>query len=172
MTGAAGTPLRGRAARVVQELLGRSLSLALAESSTGGLLADLLTDVSGASGCVSGGVIAYDNRAKVTLLGVREATLAAEGAVSAAVAGEMAAGARRALGADVALAITGIAGPGGGTARKPVGLTFVALAADDGMTVEQAVFSGGRRRVKREAVSLALDLLLRHLGAPASAAGC
>lgn len=164
MTGAAARLLRERAARVVKTLIDRSLSLALAESSTGGLLADLLTDVPGASGCLLGGVIAYDNRAKVALLGVRERTLVAEGAVSAAVAAEMAVGAQTAFAADLGIAVTGIAGPGGGTRQKPVGLTFVALAADGQTTVEQATFAGGgRRRVKAQAVSLALDLLLRHL---------
>ncbi len=165
MTGTAESPLRERAVEAIRGLLERSLSLALAESSTGGLLADLLTDVPGASGCLLGGVVAYDNRAKLDLLGVREETLTAEGAVSAAVAAEMAAGACRAFGADLGLAVTGIAGPGGGSAEKPAGLTFAALAADAETFVERAAFAGDRRRVKEAAAALALDLLLRHLQA-------
>lgn len=163
--------VRGRVRRAVRVLVERSLTLAVAESSTGGLLADLLTDIPGVSACFVGGVVAYDNRVKAALLGVPQTVLAGEGAVSAAVAGEMAEGVRRVLGADVGVAVTGIAGPGGGTPEKPVGLTFVAVADAAGPpAVERAVLAGARRQVKVAATRLAADLLLRRLSV-AGAAG-
>ncbi len=153
-----------RLSQAVRLLLGRGLTAAVAESSTGGLLGDLLTDIPGVSACFRGGVIAYDDRVKARLLGVQQQTLAAHGAVSAAVAAEMAEGVRRSLAADFGIAITGIAGPGGGTAERPVGLTFVAVAGPvGGPDVERAVFPGGRRQVKEAAVALAGAMLLRRL---------
>lgn len=154
---------RERAERAVEALRRRSLTLGLAESSTGGLLADLLTDIPGVSACFLGAIVAYDNAAKERLLEVAPETLAAEGAVSAPVAAAMAAGARRALGADVGVAVTGIAGPGGGSAGKPVGLTFVAVAGEGQPVVESAVLRGSRRQVKEAAAAMALGLLLRRL---------
>jgi nicotinamide-nucleotide amidase len=110
-------------------LAARRQTLALAESCTGGYIAHKLTNVPGASAVLLGGVVAYSNDAKQKFLGVRPETLAGHGAVSEPVAAEMAEGVRRATGADFALAVTGIAGPGGGTPEKPVGTVFIALAS-------------------------------------------
>jgi PncC family amidohydrolase len=127
------------------------------------MLSELLTEGPGASTFYLGGVVAYSNEAKVSLLGVKEATLRRHGAVSAAAALEMAAGARRALGADMALAVTGIAGPEGGSELKPVGLVFIAF--DDGVQrqVEEHHFSGDREAIRRASAEGALDMALRML---------
>src|SRR3989304_5781049 len=109
----------------------RKMTLALGESCPGGLVGHRLTNVPGSSSYVLGGIVAYSNEAKERLLGVRHETLEEQGAVSPETAIEMARGARAALGADVGLSVTGIAGPGGGTPDKPVGLVYVALAAGD-----------------------------------------
>jgi PncC family amidohydrolase len=108
-------------------------------------------------------VVAYHNRAKSALLGVPHALLARHGAVSAPVAAAMARGARRAFGADIAVAVTGIAGPGGGSPAKPVGLVFVAVSGGGRTRCRQAVFAGGRARVRAHAADLALIMLLEHL---------
>lgn len=142
-------------------LLARGETLATAESCTGGLLAGRITDVPGASGYFRGGVVAYSNEAKVTLLGVGRELLGLHGAVSAPCARAMAEGCRVRLGATFALATTGIAGPGGGTADKPVGLVYIALASPKETWVEEHRFSGSRGEVRRLTCDAALDLLLR-----------
>ncbi|MBI2912906.1 MAG: CinA family protein [Chloroflexi bacterium] len=142
----------------------RGLTLAVAESSTGGLIGHLITEVPGSSAVFLGGVIAYHNRLKEQL-GVPEQLLASEGAVSAAAAGAMAEGVRRQAGASVGLAVTGIAGPGGGTETKPVGLTYVALAAAGTLLSEQHVWRGDRSHTKRASAEAALALLVRYLKA-------
>ncbi|RME82887.1 MAG: CinA family protein [Caldilineae bacterium] len=147
--------------------LGRSLSrrgltIGTAESCTGGLLASVLTDVSGSSAYVAGGVVAYSNEIKMGLLGVHEETLLARGAVSAETAAEMAEGALRLLGCDLALAITGIAGPGGGTAAKPVGLVYLHLAAADASAGERHVWPFDRAGNKRASVQAALAMAQRY----------
>jgi PncC family amidohydrolase len=151
------------AARVGGALLDRGARVALAESCTGGLIGARLTSVPGSSRYLLGGVVAYQNRAKTSLLGVAPAMVRRHGAVSAPVAAAMARGARRVFGADVAVAVTGIAGPGGGTASKPVGLVFVAVSGFGRSRGRRAVFSGDRRRVRERAADLALILLLEHL---------
>ncbi|MCS6842775.1 MAG: CinA family protein [Caldilineales bacterium] len=152
--------LAGRAGALLR---GRRLTLALAESCTGGLVSDSITDVPGSSDYFLGGVVAYSNAAKQRLLGVREETLAAHGAVSAACAAEMAQGARRAFGAHVAVSITGIAGPGGGTPAKPVGLAFLHLSAADAEIGRQVLGTGDRRANKLESAGEALRLLIAYL---------
>ena len=134
--------------------------LALAESCTGGWLAKAVTDIAGSSGWFERGFVTYSNLAKEQQLGVSAGVLAAHGAVSAAVAEAMARGALRASTAEVALAISGIAGPDGGTADKPVGLVWFALALRAGATRSQShVFEGNRDAVRRAAVAEGLALV-------------
>jgi PncC family amidohydrolase len=143
---------------------GQSLiTVATAESLTGGNVSARITAISGSSSYFLGGIVAYSNAAKASLLGVAEETLATRGAVSAECAREMAEGARRAFGADLAVATTGIAGPSGATERKPVGLVYIALAGPDGVTTEEFRFSGGRAVVTDASTEAALLMLLRGL---------
>lgn len=144
-------------------LRSKRLTLSLAESCTGGLVASLITDVPGSSGYFLASLVTYDNGSKEKLLGVLSSTLLDHGAVSEATAREMAAGARLATGADIGLSITGIAGPGGATASKPVGLVHFALDASGEVTVDRAVFPGDRAAVKQAAAEHALELLIRRL---------
>jgi nicotinamide-nucleotide amidase len=144
-------------------LIERRVTLALAESCTGGMLAARLTQVAGASGFLERGFVSYSNRAKVECLGVDAALLEREGAVSEAVAQAMAAGARRSAGADIGVAITGIAGPSGATAEKPLGLTYIALDGAAGTRVRRAQFVGDRQRVRDQATQAALEMLRRGL---------
>ncbi len=147
------------AATVLDLCRRRGWRLATAESCTGGLIAARLTDVAGSSDVVEGGLVAYDNRVKECQLGVEHALLAREGAVSEPVARAMAEGARRLFATDVAVAVTGIAGPGGATATKPVGLVHLAVA--DGAQTRHAVhvFAGHRDAVREAAVAAALELV-------------
>ncbi len=139
----------------------KGLTLALAESCTGGLLSKVLTDIPGSSSYYKGGVVSYSNDIKEKLLNVKPETLEKHGAVSAGTAREMAEGALKNLGADISLAITGIAGPAGGTAAKPVGLVYIALSAK-GKTTEVKKFrlKGRREEIRKEAAKAALDMLL------------
>lgn len=142
-------------------------TVATAESCTGGLVAHRLTNVPGSSAYVRGGVMAYANTAKTALLGVRAATLETHGAVSEATAAEMAAGARRALDADVAVATTGIAGPDGGTPDKPVGTVCIGLATSAGTVAARYQLWGTRDWIKLLASQVALEWIRRHaLGMP------
>jgi nicotinamide-nucleotide amidase len=134
-------------------------TLAVAESCTGGLLANRLTNVPGASAVLLAGLVVYSNEAKRKFLGVREETLAEHGAVSAAVALEMAAGARERTGATYALSLTGIAGPGGGTLQKPVGTVFIGLAGPEGVASVHHVNPWDRLTFKQVSSQQALDLL-------------
>jgi nicotinamide-nucleotide amidase len=141
----------------------RGQTLALAESCTGGLVARRMTEPAGASDYVRAGFVTYSNESKRDLLGVSEATLQQHGAVSEACAREMADGARRAAHADVAVAITGIAGPGGATDDKPVGTVWMAVALESGTHVRRTVFPGDRTEVRERAAQAALDMLRRAL---------
>lgn len=149
----------GLAERVGARLRARQLTLALAESCTGGLVSDCVTDVPGSSDYFLGAIIAYSNSVKQALLGVRSETLQTFGAVSAECAAEMAQGARRALGADVAVSVTGIAGPSGGAADKPVGLTFFHLSAPGVERGHHAHWNGSRRANKESSALTVLRLL-------------
>jgi competence/damage-inducible protein CinA-like protein len=137
----------------------RGLSLGTAESCTGGLIAARLTSVPGSSDVLRGGIVAYDNEVKVERLGVPREVLGAHGAVSAEVAAAMASGARAALGADVTVADTGIAGPGGGSEEKPVGLVYVHGSGPDGEASRELELPGDREAVRVRATAAALHLL-------------
>jgi nicotinamide-nucleotide amidase len=150
---------------VVKLLAQRKKTLALAESCTGGLIASRLTDVPGASAVFIGSVVVYADAAKGKFLGVRAETLAAHGAVSAAVAREMAVGARENFGSDFALAVTGIAGPSGGTVEKPVGTVFIALATAQGVEVKKFLNVWDRATFKQVTATQALDWLRRAVSA-------
>lgn len=155
---------RDLAAQAGQILLERHLKLAVAESCTGGLLANLITDIAGSSDYFLGGIVAYAYSAKEALLGVRHETLLAHGAVSPQTAAEMAWGVRRVFRADIGISITGIAGPTGGLPGKPVGLVYMHLAADDAEIDEQGLWDGDRVGNKQRSATAALQLLLRYLG--------
>jgi nicotinamide-nucleotide amidase len=153
--------LRKTATRVLDIFRTRGLKLATAESCTGGLVAAALTDIAGSSDVVDRGFVTYSNAAKEAMLGVPAMTLKRHGAVSAETAAAMAAGAIQHSLADIAVAITGIAGPGGGTAQKPVGLVHFAAASRDGRRLAKSRRYGkiGRRRVRERSVVEALALL-------------
>jgi nicotinamide-nucleotide amidase len=151
------------ATRVGVRLAGLGLRAVTAESCTGGWVAKALTDVAGSSGWFDGGFVTYANAAKMRDLGVRATTLEAQGAVSESVVREMAAGALAVTGAGIAIAVSGIAGPGGGSPAKPVGSVWFGLArAAPTLKVEATLrrFTGDRERIRRAAVALALELLL------------
>lgn len=141
----------------------RGLTLAVAESCTGGLISHRLTNVPGSSTYYQGSVTAYSYEVKELLLRVQHETLCQYGAVSEQTAREMARGVRHALHADVGLAVTGVAGPDGGTPDKPVGLVYIALAVPDGEWVERHVWNGNRWENKERSAGAALDLLRRYL---------
>jgi len=144
-------------------LLAQKQTLALAESCTGGLVTHRLTNFSGSSAYLIGAVIAYAYEAKVAMLGVTWDTLNHHGAVSAETASEMARGARARFGANLGLAITGIAGPTGGMPGKPVGLTYIALATADNVFVEKHVWDGARLANKMRSADAALALIRKAL---------
>jgi nicotinamide-nucleotide amidase len=148
---------------VGRELARRGLSLSLAESCTGGLLAQKITAVSGSSAYFVQGFVTYANGSKTRLLGVKAATLRKFGAVSRSCALEMARGCRKRSGTDFALAVTGIAGPSGGTPERPVGLVFLALASRSQVQCVQKRFFGDRDQIRERAALAALDLLRRDL---------
>jgi nicotinamide-nucleotide amidase len=158
-----GTGKEELAGVVVARLAARGDRVALAESCTGGLVAELLTAVPGASAVLDLGVVAYANAMKAKVLEVPEALLAAHGAVSEPVARALAEGARRVAGASWGLGITGVAGPSGGTPEKPVGTVHLALAGAAGTSAVVRAFRGDRQRVRRAAAFEALDLLRRVL---------
>lgn len=147
------------AGRVSAGLVERGITLAVAESCTGGLLSARLTDLEGASRFLLAGLITYSNESKTRLLGVPEAALQAYGAVSEPVVRAMAEGARRIASASAAVAITGIAGPGGGTADKPVGTVWVAASVGDRADARRFLFDGDRAAVREAAVGAALEML-------------
>ena len=142
----------------------RNLTLAVAESCTGGLLAGCLTSVAGSSACFKGGVVAYCNSVKTSMLGVPGCLLERYGAVSGPVASAMTEGVRQRLNSDISLATTGIAGPGGGSPQKPIGLVYIALAVCRNATiVRECRFSGNRAAVRAAAVTTALQMLHAEL---------
>ena len=149
---------------LVGELVSAGRTVATAESCTGGWIAKALTDVPGSSACFGYGVVSYSNEAKKSMLGVRTKTLARHGAVSEAVVLEMVAGVRSSSGADFAVAVSGVAGPDGGTEEKPVGTVWFAFAGPDGEVVpEIRHLDGDRDSVRRQTVVYALQKLREML---------
>ena len=185
-SGATAEKLVAEAEAVVQKILGESIfgrddeeiesvvvklltqkrkTLALAESCTGGLIANRITDVPGASEVFLGGVVSYANAAKEKFLSVRAETLQSHGAVSEAIAREMALGAKEKFNSDFAIAVTGIAGPSGGTAEKPAGTVFIALASSGGVEVKKFLNVWERATFKQVTTTQALEWLRRTLSA-------
>lgn len=152
--------LKALAGELGRKLLDAGLYLAVAESCTGGWLAKAMTDNAGAGDWFAAGFVTYSNAAKASMLGVPPDTIAAEGAVSEAVVKAMAAGARQRSGADAAIAVSGIAGPTGGSADKPVGLVWFGWSVGDRDWAGPARFDGDRDAVRRQAVAFAIQILL------------
>lgn len=153
---------------LAKKLKSRALTMCTAESCTGGLVGALCTSRPGSSEWFYGGVIAYDNSLKMNILGVAASTLQAHGAVSPQTAESMALGAQRACGADCALALTGVAGPDGGSAEKPVGLVVIGLALPGGVArTHSAIYPGNRDEIRSGAARKALQLLNEALEQPA-----
>jgi nicotinamide-nucleotide amidase len=152
--------------RVGERLAARGLRLTTAESCTGGMVAARLTDPAGASRFLAAGLVTYSDDAKIRVLGVKPETLAAHGAVSEPVVREMVAGARMVGASQAAIAITGVAGPGGGSAEKPVGTVWLAASVLDTVAVEAHHFPGDRARVREASVRATLELLDRVLEGP------
>jgi nicotinamide-nucleotide amidase len=147
------------------ELLGdqQDITVATAESCTGGDVAGRITRIAGSSAYMMGGIVSYSNDAKATLLGVSRDVLENPGAVSEECATQMAEGARRALDATLAVSTTGIAGPSGGTARKPVGLVYIGVSGPGGTTVEEHQFDGDRAQVIESVTFRALEILVEQV---------
>ncbi|MDD5082969.1 MAG: CinA family protein [Dehalococcoidales bacterium] len=141
----------------------KGLTLGVVESATGGLISHLITNVPGSSDYYKGSVTSYDNEIKSRVIGVKETTLSQYGAVSHQVAEEMAGGGRKLLGVDICLADTGIAGPGGATPGKPVGLFYLGLSHQDGIFSRQHNFQGSREQNKHQAATAALTWLKEYL---------
>jgi PncC family amidohydrolase len=149
--------------KIIRLLTRRKKTVATAESCTGGLVAHRLTNVPGSSRVFPGGIVSYSDRIKKQLLGVGKKTLQRHKAVSEATAREMAEGVRKKLGVDFGVAVTGLAGPGGGTKTRPVGTVYIAVAARDQTTVIQELNHLGRTKFKERAAQQALELLLSHV---------
>lgn len=149
--------------RAVQILMEKGYEITTAESCTGGMIAATLINVSGISEIYKEGYITYANEAKQKLLGVKKETLNTYGAVSEQTAYEMALGAAKAADAEVCLAVTGIAGPGGGSEEKPVGLVYIGCSVDGNVTVSKNLFQGDRLSIRKQATQKAIALLLTCL---------
>ncbi|MBR2972718.1 MAG: competence/damage-inducible protein A [Clostridia bacterium] len=148
---------------LVKKLIEKKLTISTAESCTGGLIASEITSVAGSSEIFGSGYVTYANSAKMKMLGVKDKTLADHGAVSEQTAKEMAEGARAASGADIAVSVTGIAGPGGGTPEKPVGLVYMALADDKGTIVKKLNLDGSRDKVRARTVKNVLKMVMQRI---------
>ena len=146
---------------IVEKLMEKTITVATAESCTGGMIASAITDVPGSSGIFGYGMVTYSNEAKRKILGVQKETLEQYGAVSEQTAREMAQGLRERSGADIAVSTTGIAGPSGGTKDKPVGLVYVGCADAHGVRVEKLTLTGSRERIRNLAALRALDMIRR-----------
>lgn len=148
-----------QATKLLENYRAKGLKLVTAESCTGGLISALLTEISGSSDVFHCGFVTYSNESKINLLGVDKKLIEQHGAVSEQVARAMAEGAIRKTGADVSVAVTGIAGPTGGTKEKPVGLVFIAVATKSQTTHEKNIFSGNRGEIREQSVGKSLEML-------------
>jgi len=140
-------------------LLEKNLSLSICESCTGGMLGSIITEIPGSSKYFKGGVIAYSNEIKNKIIGVKMETLKNFGAVSSQTAKEMAHNVKKITGSDIGISITGIAGPGGGTKTKPVGLVYIGVATGKKVRVKKNIFSGNRQQIRKKACANALRLV-------------
>jgi nicotinamide-nucleotide amidase len=165
-----GTDATDLAEVVLEMARSRGQRIVSAESCTGGLVGSRLTEIAGSSDVYDGGVVCYSNRLKTDLLGVPPPLIVEHGAVSEAVARAMAQGARERLRADIAVSVTGIAGPGGGSPEKPVGTVWLAVASPSGVLARHVMFAGSREEIRGRAAQMALFLLHRRLRETASAA--
>lgn len=152
--------IEARIGRILRE---RRMKIAVAESCTGGLIANRITNIQGASDYFDMGFVTYSNDSKELYLFVPEEVIAEKGAVSSEVAKEMAEGVKETTEADVALSVTGVAGPGGGTPEKPIGTVYVGLASKDGTVVRKFLFSGDRLSIKEQTSEEALKMVLDYL---------
>ena len=139
------------------------LKIGVAESATGGLISHRITNIPGSSRYFEGSIISYSNKVKTKLLGVKESTLRNYGAVSSETSKEMAQGVRREMGVDIGLSSTGIAGPGGGTSEKPVGLVYIGLATKDVLVSKKYIFHENRDKNKKSFSNAALSMLKKYL---------
>ena len=151
------------AAEIIDTMREKKLTLGTVESATGGLIAHLITNVPGSSDVFQGSIVSYSNTIKMNVVGVKKTTLEKYGAVSSPVAAEMAEGGRKVLGVDICVVDTGIAGPGGTTPGKPVGLFYLGLSTKDGTVTQKHLFSGARDENKQQAAQTALTLVLDYL---------
>ena len=152
-----------RESELVKKLTKKCYTITTAESCTGGLLSATIVNVDGASNVLCSAFVTYANEAKEQFAGVSHETLEQYGAVSEQTAAEMCLGCTRTAGADLGLSTTGIAGPGGGTPEKPVGLVYIGCCLHGSVTVERHIFSGDRTQVRQQAVQAALDLAIRSI---------
>lgn len=148
---------------VGEALTDRKYTLAVAESCTGGAVSARLTDIPGSSAYLTGSVVSYSNKVKAEFVGVPETILREKGAVSVETARAMAEGIRQRFGVDIGVGVTGIAGPGGGTEEKPVGLVYIAVAGPNGTVAEEERFTGQRSGIRTRTVNATLDLVRRYL---------
>lgn len=149
--------------KIAKLLAKNKLTLSVAESVTGGLIADMITDIPGSSSYFLGGVTAYSNNLKIKILKVKKDDIKKYGAVSEIIANEMAKNVKILTGSDISIAVTGIAGPTGGTLSTPVGLVYIALIFMDEIVIRKFNFKGGRLSVKDQAAKKALKMLLNKL---------
>lgn len=148
---------------MIEKLIEKGMKVATAESCTGGMVAARITSEAGASDCFHMGVVTYSNESKMQLLGVKEQTLRDYGAVSSQTALEMSLGVKRLSDADIGISVTGIAGPGGGTEEKPVGLVYISLCTDDVYTYQELHLNGDRDSVRSQTVEKVMDMILTYL---------
>lgn len=150
--------------KIIEKLIEKGIVVATAESCTGGMISSTITDVPGSSAIFGYGMVTYSNEAKMKILGVKEDTLKQFGAVSKETAYEMAEGLKSVSCADVAVSVTGIAGPGGGSAEKPVGLVYMGIATEEGIFTKKNFFHGTRDEIRNQTVNTALNLIAEKLG--------